>query len=147
MKPDNALGSLIGMTSLSIRNEMNKQFRLKGYDITVDHWTILSILINKEGLSQLEISAIAHKDKTNITRILKLMEKRELITRKQNDNDGRFYNVYLTKKGRTMQRDLIPIAHKVTAKFSKGLSEKRTNELIKDLQIIYNNLQDNKDFQ
>ena len=50
-------------------------FAAKGFIITPEQFTVLSVLIENDGLYQRQISAITLKDRPNITRILNILEK------------------------------------------------------------------------
>ena len=50
------------------------------------------------------------------------MEKRGLIVRKRNRNDGREWRIYLRPRARSLKRKLLPIAERTNAEAKVGLS-------------------------
>lgn len=111
---------------------------LKSYDITPEQWNVLKHLQEKDGISQKDLSYMADKDKTTITRILDSLEERGALHRHINPNDRRSFLIYLTEEGRSLIRELQPIPDKVNRLASQQLSEK---ELLK-LKDMLSSLQD-----
>lgn len=96
---------------------------LKSYDITPEQWNVLKHLQEKDGISQKDLSYMADKDKTTITRIIDSLEERGALHRHVNPNDRRSFLIYLTEEGRSLIRELQPIPDKVNRLASRRLSE------------------------
>lgn len=111
---------------------------LKAYDITPEQWNVLKHLQEKDGISQKDLSYMADKDKTTITRIIDSLEERGALHRHNNPNDRRSFLIYLTEEGRSLIRELQPIPDKVNRLASQQLSEE---ELLK-LKDMLSSLQD-----
>lgn len=111
---------------------------LKAYDITPEQWNVLKHLQEKDGISQKDLSYMADKDKTTITRIIDSLEERGALHRHPNPNDGRSFLIYLTEEGRSLIRELQPIPDKVNRLASQQLSDE---ELLK-LKDMLSSLQD-----
>ncbi|NOX90442.1 MAG: MarR family transcriptional regulator [Calditrichaeota bacterium] len=134
------IGYLITKTALKLKNRLNTLLRENGFDITADQFEVLGILIENEGISQSELAYMSSKDKTNITRILDLLEKKNLIVRKKDERDRRAYNIYLTEKGRRQKENLKQLLIKGNQKLSEGLSEKDIREFQRIMNLINGNL-------
>ena len=61
------------------RDIVNYAFHKEGYGITYDQWLVLSAISQKQGLTQIVISDMTAKEPASISRILKLLEKKELV--------------------------------------------------------------------
>lgn len=126
-------GSLISKTVWCINSYFNKLIKEAELDVTPEQWGVIAVLYQSGGISQTEIALTAKKDKTNITRILDLLEKKKWIERSAALNDRRAYRVFLTKEGIGLAEKLIPIADRVQAESLAGLSEE-------EQKILYQNL-------
>lgn len=60
---------------------------------------MLFILNKEDGLSQKELASKLNVKPSTITVMLKRMEKANLVTRKQDENDQRISRVYITEEG------------------------------------------------
>jgi MarR family transcriptional regulator, organic hydroperoxide resistance regulator len=129
---DKGIGFLITKTALKLKNRFNNYMKENGFNITADQFEILNILWDKEGITQTEIANFVSKDKTNITRILDVMEKNNLLQRENDKNDRRIYRIFLTKFGKMQKSKLRKVLIEGNQIISKGLSEQD----LKNFQII-----------
>ncbi|MCP4133035.1 MAG: MarR family transcriptional regulator [bacterium] len=137
---ENSMGFLVNRTAMKLKNELIHAFKSKGFNITTEQWAVLMCLWEQEARTQSEIAETLVKDKTNVTRILDLMEKKELIVRRSHENDRRSYRIFLTEKGKGLKESLIPLATEANLKSSKGLTQEDLEELKRIMNIIYGNL-------
>lgn len=136
----NSLGFNLINTSISIKDELRKRFIAEGYDVTPDQFAVLIKLWKKDGVSQKELCDKTLKTKSNITRILDSMEKRDLLSRQVNKEDRRIFNIYLTNKGKNLRTILLPIAISTHQKIFQNLSDNDKKNLQKILEMISINL-------
>ena len=118
------LSSLIVQLALHIKSEFNRAFQAYGVNITTDQWGILKCLWQEESVTQSELAEKTNKDKASITRILDIMQKNNLITRRDDVVDRRSYRIFLTEEGKMLERKLRPIAHATNQKLSQNLKRK-----------------------
>ncbi|WJH35339.1 MarR family transcriptional regulator [Paenibacillus sp. CC-CFT747] len=95
---------------------------LKPYDITPEQWNVLKHVQETNGISQKELSIMADKDKTSITRTLDSLERRGAVRRQVNPEDRRSFLVFLTEEGMGLIERLQPIPDKVNRLVSRDLS-------------------------
>ncbi|MCZ8521867.1 MULTISPECIES: MarR family winged helix-turn-helix transcriptional regulator [Paenibacillus] len=107
---------------------------LKPYDITPEQWNVLKHLQEKDGLSQKDLSYMADKDKTTITRIINSLEQHGALRRQVNPNDRRAFQIFLTEHGRELIKRIQPIPDKVNRQASRLLSHE---ELVALKQMLY----------
>ena len=92
-----------------VRLGLSQTFYKNGFDITPSHWAVLSVLWDKDRITQTTLAKRAYSDRPNITRILDRLEKKGFISRESNPSDGRSFIIQLTKKGRDAQKPLTTL--------------------------------------
>lgn len=136
---DECLGCMTGKTSQSIKNLLFREFKTNDFNITSEQWSVLSYLHKEDGLYQKQIADCLSKDKPTVTRILDILEKRNLIIRIHDEKDRRKFKIYLTQDGKDVVKQLIPIALKVREKVKENISEAEIETLKIILDKIYAN--------
>ena len=92
--------NLIRSTSLLRKNYANFVNKsLSNSDITLSEFAYLKEVVNCDGIAQDELIRNLSIDKAAATRIAQSLEKKEIIKRIRNENNKRFFNVFLTDKG------------------------------------------------
>ena len=116
---------------------LNKE--LKEYHLAFQHsdFTILKVLSQVDGLSQTDLARILGKEKSGIGRSLSSLEKEGYVLRSA--INGCKNEVCLSEKGKHMIPVLNEIADKVTYKAFSGFTDKKKNEMMKNLTLIYEN--------
>lgn len=135
-----SLGFILINTSMRIKDELRKGFIEKGFDVTPDQFAVLIRLWDEDGQSQRELSDKTCKTKSNLTRILDSMEKKELISRQINKEDRRSFSIFLTNKGRDIRDELISTAIEMNNKIFEGIKDNDQKKLLKTLGQISDNL-------
>ena len=97
------------------------------YDLTVPRYYTLYHLFETPGLSLSQLSEKLFCDKSNITRIFRGLEEKELVSRHNHESDGRIVRCFITDKG-------TAVFHKVT-NAHKNLNQSRFNHFDNHLQI------------
>lgn len=109
-------------------------------DITVDQWVIMYLLDKNEHLSQQEIAESAFKDAPTVTRMLDLMETKNLVSRLQDNLDKRRFMIQLTLVGKEKLALMEPILKAFREDAYEGLTDDQLVLLDNTLNIIFNNL-------
>lgn len=133
-----SLGYLLSKTQRKLRNYFQKKLIDESIDITVEQWSVLAA-INSSKITQSEIATRIGKDKTNVTRMIDLLEKKELIQRVSNPNDRRSYYLGITDNGIKVVNRIIPIANEVNRVGMLGFSIDEENFLIESLKKVWEN--------
>jgi DNA-binding MarR family transcriptional regulator len=76
-----------------------------------------------------------------MTRLIDGMEKHDLVVRVPDKQDKRQKLIYLTNKGKTLQKKLILIVHQTLEQAEKGISSKDIELCMNVLNKIYVNVQ------
>src|SRR5713226_834828 len=73
---------------------------LTPHDILGAQWSVLRVLWEQEGLSQVDLAERMRVEKASLTSVLDAMERRKLIVRRRNSEDRREVNINLSAYGR-----------------------------------------------
>lgn len=135
-----SLAYLTTQVSNRFKAQIERGFAARGLDITADQWAVLYRLYQQDGLAQHELAERLLKDKTNVARILALMEERELIERRVDPEDNRARKAYLTTYGRSLVPELIVVAQEGLQHAQRGMTDAEVQALIKALNHLLDNL-------
>ncbi len=124
-----------------------QKFTQEGHPITPEQMTVLAALIDHDGMYQRQISAITLKDRPNITRIINILEKMGLVTRKQDVNKRKIYKIFITEDGRKVFDKVIPTALELWQKTIEGVPEDDLRVTLKVLQKFKENLEEDLNIQ
>ena len=139
-KFDDSIGFLVNRAAIRLKNELGQAFKSNGFNITPEQWAVLNCLWKEDGQTQTEIAERILKDRTNLTRMLDVMEREKLVERRPHEKDRRSYRIYLTMKGRTLKEKLIPIAVEINEASIQGWSVKDKKAFTRLINIINKNL-------
>ena len=139
-KFDDSIGFLVNRAAIRLKNELWQAFKANGFDITPEQWAVLNCLWEEDGQTQTEIAERILKDKTNLTRMLDVMERKEVVERRPHEKDRRSYRIYLTPKGRALKGKLIPIAMEINEASVQGLGVKEKKTFMRFINLINKNL-------
>jgi len=118
---DSSIAYLVGRTSRSIMKRLTNKFSTAGFDVSYEQWSILVHLYRKDGQTQQELANMAVKDKAAITRLLNVLEKKNIVLRIPDRSDKRSKLVYLTNKAKEFKTDLIAIVEDLLKEAEQGI--------------------------
>ena len=95
------------MTERFVQNVFNS-----GLDISMDQWMVLGPIWQLESPSQKDLGEICLRDKPTISRIIDSLEDKSLVVRVSDQIDHRIKRVVLTKAGKQLFYDVLPIMEK-----------------------------------
>ena len=130
--------SLIGELSKKITDKTSPYFPKD--DIPKGEKLVLQCLINKDGLTQLDIVRFTGFKPPTISIMLHKMEEEGLVTRRPDEYDLRAMRVYITDNGRNEYYNAVKIVNAIESKLMFNITddEKRALEII--LKKIKSNL-------
>ncbi len=138
-KFEESVGYYLNRTASMMRSSLQRALNKEYKEITIDYWVILNYLWTKDGWIQTELARMSGKDNASMTRMLDGMQKKGLIERKADENDRRAQRIFLTEKGRSLEKPLKKIAGENVSKGLKNISSKDVQELKKILEAINEN--------
>jgi DNA-binding MarR family transcriptional regulator len=130
---EKALPFLIHACYQQLRSVTYKEFSGHGLELTPEQWIVLVQLWEKDGQSQSALSERTLRDAPTMSRILDTMQKGGLVTRVVDEQDARSRLVKLTRAGKALQPQLVPVAKRLVARLEQGISER-------DLEITHRTL-------
>ncbi|MFZ1704645.1 MAG: MarR family transcriptional regulator [Saprospiraceae bacterium] len=92
-------------------------------DITVDQWIILDLIKERQIINQQQLAELSLKDAPTVTRILDILEEKNLISRKVNPDDRRKFNISLRPKGQKTYEMMWPIVQEFRADCYNNLTK------------------------
>jgi MarR family transcriptional regulator, organic hydroperoxide resistance regulator len=117
-----------------------RQVLVEPYGVTAGMWFLLRVLWDEDGLTQRELShRIGTMEPTTVV-ALRTMMKAGLIRRVRNDSDKRKVHIFLTSKGRGLEKTLVPLAKHVVDTAVAGFSQTEVQQLFSMLKRIQKNL-------
>lgn len=117
------------MTSIDIKDGLRKEFLKSGYDITIDNFAILTRLWQQDNLTQQQLCELTCKNKSNLTRILDTMEKKNMVKRIPNHMDRRSFTIALTDYTISLKEVIQSISQEYSNKIFKKINENDINSL------------------
>ncbi|NER14884.1 winged helix DNA-binding protein [Leptobacterium flavescens] len=107
-------------------------------DITVDQALILLILESND-MTQTEVADIVFKDYASMTRIVKLMVRKDYLTKTVDNQDKRKAKLEITERGKVIIEKLKPMIKRNRETALNSISDKELDQLYKILKKITKN--------
>ena len=136
---DRSPGYIIHRLDTQLAAGLQRAFQARGHAITTEQWGVLSRLWEREGIHQSELAARTGKDRHNIARIVKLLERNGFIHRRPDPGDKRRQLVFLTPEGRRMEDELPAIVSDYLKTCLRGLTRRELDQMRRiHLRILSN---------
>jgi MarR family transcriptional regulator, organic hydroperoxide resistance regulator len=116
------------------------KMRLAEHAVSIGHWPFLRVLWEADGLTQRELSQEAGVMEPTTFAALKAMESLGYIVRRQLANNRRKNHIFLTARGRALERRLIPLAEEVNRVAVRGVSDNDVAATRRTLLAVLANL-------
>lgn len=97
--------------------------RIAGSGIGRGQGLVLRALAEKDGMTQTEIAEKLDIRPSSLGELVVKLEENGFVERRQNENDKRVINVYLTEKGREMDKEFMNSRRQSAEAWCAGLSE------------------------
>lgn len=110
--------------------------KLSAFDITPIQYAVLYCLWEKDGKSPKEIAERLKLENSTVSGILERMEKKGLIERRISKEDRRFIQVFATKKGASLEKDVLNAVEEVNEEVMSVFSENECETLKAHLKIL-----------
>lgn len=132
----NSFGSLISKIKWLIDSSFNASLRDNGINVSPEQWALLIVIKNNPGVSQSELATKAYKDKTNVTRIIDVLIKNNLIEKTDHKDDRRKYCINLTENGINTVNSVFPLVRLINNNAMSALNTEEQGKLIEYLSKI-----------
>ena len=145
------LQSRIGMKLVRvgkmIRAIANQKFSKANFPITPEQFTVLTAILDHDGLYQRQIGALTLKGRPNITRIIKILEEKELVTKTSDINKRKIFKINITEKGKQAYNLALPTVLEHWQNSIEGITDEELISCIKLLNKIKKNLEEKLNIQ
>ena len=131
---------ITGKASTAIARRLQKNFKQKNLDITIEQWSVLYHLWKQDGQSQQQLCEATFRDKPSITRLLDNLEKLKLVKRVASKDDRRINLICLTKEAEQLQEQTMEIANQTLNEALNGVTIGQIEIAKEVLQHVYDNL-------
>ena len=98
------------------------------------------VIANNEGLSQKELSEILNIGKATTAKAVKNLLASGYIKRETDDEDKRFFKLYLTEKGKEIEDTINKTFDEMIEIYSTGFSEDEYDTTLDSLSRIFDNV-------
>ena len=132
---------LIERTLRQFRKFSQLELSKRNLDISEEQLSILQCLNSESGINQKKISEAIYKDPASVTRMIDILEKKDLVKRKSDSYDRRSYSIQLTQTGSDFIGQLIPLTKEMRKYGVKGIDEMDLNTALSVLKAICKNLE------
>lgn len=115
------------------------------FGVTADQYVLLSVLADKDGITQSEIGERMSSDANTIGAMLKLLEEKKLIRREKCEADGRARRVLLTAAGLRLQKKLIESSQEIHDVIENCISTSERKLMFSILERLTNAISQNQE--
>jgi len=91
------------------------------HGVSVAEWAVLRRLWQKEGFTQVDLADRMRVRKASLTSVLASLERKRLLRRIRRGEDRRKYHLFLTKRGRELKEELLPIGVAINRRAVAGI--------------------------
>lgn len=121
------------ITLLARKNQRCIAEALKEYEITAAEQPFFVAIVQSDGITQEELTAIVSVDKAATARAVRSLEDKGYLIRRQNEKDKRQNLIYPTDKMRFLFPSLEQTLLEMSARVTEGLS-------VQEMETVYRSL-------
>jgi len=140
-KPEDSPGFLLWQTTMIWQRQIKKS--LETYDISHAQFVIMATLLwfqeHHSDTTQTLIANWSKLDKMTVSKSLKELAAKSLVSRQEHATDTRAKSITLTDKGKTLIGQLVSIVENIDAQFFGKISNAEQGSLIKMLNKLTQN--------
>ncbi len=118
----------ISITANAISDLIAGEYQAR-FGLKVPEWRVLAVLGDVSSSTQRDLVQAVRMDKVAVNRACKALANRGLLSRTPNDQDGRSHHLALTREGRKIYIDIMPLALEMERKVLAGLSLRDAEKL------------------
>ena len=106
------------------------------YELTPQQFGLLRFLWEEDGITQVELSSRSQVDRTTIGGLIDRLEQSGLVERLPHPEDRRAYRISLTDAGKSLEKELSPLAEELHKAILEPLSSAEVQTLLTILQKL-----------
>lgn len=123
----------------SFKDLVNRSFQVNELDLTYDQWMVINAISKKQGVTQIYIADTTHKEPASISRILKLLEKKNFIQKINEKGNLRAKQIYLTPRGDDVHRRATRLFNMIAKDGFVGIHDQEINLFVRILDKLQSN--------
>ncbi|MCO4772652.1 MAG: MarR family transcriptional regulator [Deltaproteobacteria bacterium] len=123
-----------------LRRDLFRIAARAGADLTPEQWFVLNKLRLRDGQAQVELGESIFADRPNMTRIVHGLQKRGLVERRRDPEDGRKALVHLTPQGKETHDRVAGVVAPERDRLFEGISSEQMRTAFTVLEQIERNV-------
>lgn len=135
----NLIGNAIVASGRAIKVHNLELYSKHGFEITPEQYLVLNMIKDDENLSQNKLCELLYKDKSNMTRLISVLEEKGLIVKEPADKQANI--IRITDKGRKLRAEITPVMLESRKQYLREISQDDMYTCIKVLSQIQKNLE------
>ncbi len=128
LKLDEFLPYRLSLASNAVSQVIARAYE-EHFGLKTHEWRVIAVVAQDGELTQQEIVGRTKMDKVTVSRAAQVLERRKLLRRVTNTEDGRSLRLSLTAEGQKLYTRVAPAALELEAEVLQGLSEREISEL------------------
>jgi DNA-binding MarR family transcriptional regulator len=136
---ENSIAPWIGRTSKIVDYHLHEAMQRHGLDLSKEQMIVLKKLHEHGDLNQNELALLTYRDKSSLARLLSKMEQKNYIFRRQNEEDKRINDVFLTEQGKLTYQKTRPVIKEIIDIMEQNISQEEKQHIIKILKKVQEN--------
>jgi DNA-binding MarR family transcriptional regulator len=140
MNSQQEIQNLLFSLLFEMKSSLARSMKGNRFEMAPMHQKMLAYISNFPGTTQQEMVEKSGRDKAQITRLLKELEKRECIIRSKDQVDKRIFRIELTEKGHTIFNELRRHEDSIIEKLLEDFSASELEQLRASLKKMRGNL-------
>ena len=121
------------------RDLVNRSFHKNELAISYDQWMVINTINKKQGVTQIYVAEKTRKEPASVSRILNLLEKKEIIERVPDRTNRRAKRLYLTPKGDDVHSKATRLFNMIAKDGFNGVYEQEINLFVRILDKVQGN--------
>ncbi|MCY6484142.1 MarR family transcriptional regulator [Clostridium aestuarii] len=121
-------GYLIHQIAHDFRFKYDK--KLEQYNITCSQIKVMRCLWNKDGITQKQILQQINIKPSSLTKLINILVGKGLVERREDERDARNNLIFLTSKGKKIEKETWEIIFKMEEQLVEGFSQEEKYLLI-----------------
>jgi DNA-binding MarR family transcriptional regulator len=130
----------IGKTMKHIDLFISTKLKEQGIDLTRQQVVMMLILSESGPQPQNNCAFLTDRDKTSLTRLINVMEKKNIVARIPSQEDKRVNIIHLTKNGEAVLASTLPILGGIMKKLQNDIPQEKQDIVIEVMKQIQENV-------
>lgn len=137
---EESFGRTLNIAHTAMFKHLSKLMQKVDLPVTPDQFRVLAHLWIADGLVQTELAKSTNRNRANVTRIVDILEKKEIVERRNDPKDRRIFRIFLTDFGKSLKKETANCAAQSNEDALKDVTPEERKIAFKVLQKIHSNL-------